>query len=102
VGHFCPPGSGYGSGSTVLIESGSGSETLLDRIRIKSFYLQAELDNISKPPEGGLEEDDDDSSSATPSRPGSRPPSLKGEEPAEAANAAGHLPFPDHSALNSR
>ncbi len=67
------------------------------------FYYQAELDNITKPNDGGLDDDDDDSSSATPSRPGSRPPSVKGEETETgAANAAGHLPFPDHSALNSR
>ena len=62
------------------------------------------MDNISKPNDGGLDDDDDDSSSATPSRPGSRPPSIKGDEAAETgtANAAGFLPFPDYSALNSR
>lgn len=65
----------------------------------KLIIVKAELDNLNKPIEGGLDDEDEDSSSATPSRPSSQPPSSKHEDE---INDSEFLPFPDHSLLNSR
>ena len=58
---------------------------------------QEELDNLTKPMEGGPDEDEEDG--GTPSS--SRPPSTRGAGDDE-EQAEGKLPFPDSSSLNTR
>ena len=64
--------------------------------------FQAELDNLTKTDDTGIEDEDDDSSSATPSGYGSRPPSVKPDDEAHLLGLGGFLPFPEFASLNSR